>query len=114
MLARYCLLFVSLLWLTDAGADTPDKKRMVPCAVTLKSIGVQKGYTFYWKIVDNTLTVKQDTTLIIPASGGAPFGVDIWALNQKTGKSTDTIHLDNYYAPDYIISIDSINKRHYS
>lgn len=110
MLKRTILAFVGILLLNMAIADTPGKKEMHPSKVTFQNIQQLTGYTFYYQFhySGNTGTFSADTTLVIPPSGGAPDDVQVWAINNKSKKSTDTITFSNYYAPDEVIILSGI------
>jgi hypothetical protein len=92
-------------------ADEPGKKPNNPCRVTLQNVGSLKDYTCYWKkhYEDSTIIIVNDSSIIIPGSGGAPDGAEFWAINKKTKKSTDTIRFANHYSPDYVLILAGVN-----
>ena len=98
-------------------ADTPGKKSMSDSKITFKKINHFGEYTFYWKgEYDSALVVAADTTLMVPRSGGKPMSAMFWGINKKTNELTDTLFLENYYSPDYVITLDTVygNKLNYS
>lgn len=110
MLKRTILAFFGILLLKIAIADTPGKKEMHPSKVTFQNTQQLAGYTFYYQFhySGNTGTFTADTTLVIPPSGGAPDDVQVWAISNKSKKSSDTITFSNYYAPDEVIILSGI------
>lgn len=110
MLKRVFLSAIGMVLLQMAMADSPGKREMHPSKVTFQNIQQLAGYTFYYQFhySGNTGTFTADTTLIIPPSGGAPDEVQVWAINNKSKKSTDTITFSNYYAPDEVIILSGI------
>lgn len=93
-------------------ADTPGKAKNHPNRVTLQNVAALKDYTLYWHkhYGDTTLVVEADTTLEIPGSAGAPDGADFWGIHKKTKRSTDTLHFDNYYDPDYVVILNGVSQ----
>jgi hypothetical protein len=92
-------------------ADTPDKKRMNDSRAQFKNLtAFAEQYRFYvhHHYADTTIELRGDTTVVIPASGGAPDGILFWAVHRKTGASTDTVQYDNYYDPDRLLRLDSV------
>lgn len=110
MLKRTLLAFIGIALLQMAMADTPGKKAMHASKVTFQNVQQLAGYTFYYHFHygDNTGSFTADTTLVIPPSGGAPDDFALWAINNKTNKSTDTITFSNYYSPDEVILLSGI------
>jgi hypothetical protein len=91
-------------------ADTPGKAKMHPCKVTLQNLEKFTNYTFYYTrqyAGDSVFTLKE-SSIIIPPSGGAPDQIGFWGTNTVTKQNTDTITVDNYYAPDYVFIINKI------
>lgn len=98
-------------------ADAPGKKPMYQSDVTIQNVSKLADYDFYWQLeYDSARIFNADSTFIIPGSGGKPMDALLWAMNKKTKTTTDTIFFSNYYAPDYIIAIDTVrgNKLIYS
>jgi hypothetical protein len=95
-----------------AIADTPGKATNHPNKVTLQNVAALKEYTLYWHkhYGDTTIIVNADTSLVIPGSGGAPDGADFWGIHKKTNRSTDTLHFDNYYDPDYVVILNGVSQ----
>jgi hypothetical protein len=93
-------------------ADTPGKATNHPNKVTLQNVAALKDYTLYWHkhYGDTTIIVNADTSLVIPGSGGAPDGADFWGIHKKTNRSTDTLHFDNYYDPDYVVILSGVSQ----
>lgn len=104
------VLVVFAISIFTAQADVPGKATNHGNKVTLQNVAALKDYTLYWHkhYEDTTITVSSDTSLIIPGSAGAPDGANFWGINKKTGKSTDTIQLSNYYDPDYVLIFSGI------
>lgn len=77
--------------------------------ITFQDVGKMSGYDLVWvrKYDTNKIIFHSDTTLILPSSGGAPDNAIVWAIDKRTGASTDSIIFENYYAPDYVIILDS-------
>jgi hypothetical protein len=107
---RILLSAAGIMLLQIAIADSPGKKEMHESKVSFQNVQQLAGYTFYYQFhySGNTGTFTADTTLVIPPSGGAPDGVELWAINNKTKKSTDTITFNNYYSPDEVIIISGL------
>jgi hypothetical protein len=103
------LLFF-LLFIVSIYADVPGKEKMNESKITLQGINNLKGYSFHYRYHygDKVGTFGLDTTFIIPPSGGAPDGIELWGTNNKTGKCTDTLNFNNYYAPDAVILFNKI------
>lgn len=92
-------------------ADTPGKKVMYESDISIKNTARLSDYIFYWKMQnDSAAMFHRDTTLSIPGSGGRPMNATLWAVNKKTNTSTDTLFFDNYYAPDFEITIDTVTQ----
>ena len=109
-----CILCISIL---NLNADTPGKQSMNSSKVVIENINRLTDYDFYWQPeYDSAKLVNSDTTFVIPSSGGAPYNATFWGVNKATKHSTDTLSFENYYAPDLLITVDSINnnKFHYS
>lgn len=102
--------FYSLIFIFIAKADVPGKEKMNESKVVLQGLSNLKGYTFYYvyHYGNKSGSIGSDTTLIIPPSGGAPDGIELWAVNNKTGKSTDTLAFNNYYDADEVILFKKI------
>ena len=116
-MVRKILFALAYLHFYTANADAPGKRSMFESKVTFKSISKLSDYVFYWKgEYDSANAFNIDSTFIIPGSGGAPLSAIFWGMNKKTSESTDSIFFDNYYAPDFIITLDTIsnNKLLYS
>jgi hypothetical protein len=101
------------LWMMIVGtslADTPGKATNHANKITLQNVGSLQDYTLYWHkhYGDTTLIVEADTSMVIPGSGGAPDGADFWGIHKKTKRSTDTLHFDNYYDPDYVVLLNGM------
>lgn len=108
MLKKFLLVFI-LMYAFKINADTPGKQRMSSSKVTLQNINKLTGYDFYWQLEnDSSMPIMADTTLVIPSSGGAPYNAAFWGINRVTKASTDTLSFENYYAPDIVVTIDSI------
>jgi hypothetical protein len=106
------LLGFGMLMAGIAMADTPGKATNHPNKVTLQNVAALQDYTLYWHkhYGDTTLVVAADTSLIIPGSGGAPDGAEFWGIHKKTKRSTDTLHFDNYYDPDYVVILSGVSQ----
>jgi hypothetical protein len=104
------LCIVSLLSASVCMADTPGKATNHPSKVTLQNVSSLNDYTLYWKkhYDDTTIIVTDDTSLVIPGSGGAPDEAWFWGIHKKTNKSTDTITFSNYYDPDYVLLLNGM------
>lgn len=116
MIKKLLLLIVSL-YAFKINADTPGKQPMSSSKVTIQNINKVTGYDFYWQAeYDSARSITGDTILVIPSSGGAPYNATFWGVNRITKKSTDTLSFENYYAPDYVVTIDTIdnNKLRYT
>lgn len=116
MIKKFSLL-IFCLYATITKADMPGKKSMSDSKVIIQKINKLTAYDFYWRIEDDSAKlIKGDTTLSIPSSAGAPYNAIFWGVNRETQKSTDTLSFENYYAPDYTVSIDTIenNKFRYT
>ena len=104
------LLLTLCLNLFETQADAPGKRSMFESKVTFKNIPRQGDYIFYWKgRYDSAHAFTIDSTFIIPGSGGAPMDGSFWGVNKNTNQSTDTLFFSNYYAPDFIIKLDTIS-----
>lgn len=103
------VVLLILFCCVKAIADTPGKKAMYESDISIKNTARLSNYVFYWKMEkDSAAMFHHDTTLSIPGSGGRPMNATLWAVNKKTNASTDTLFFDNYYAPDYEITIDTV------
>lgn len=108
---------IAFLYFFIANADAPGKRSISESKVTFKNISKLSDYVFYWKgAYDSARLFTTDSSFIIPGSGGAPMRATCWGINKKTSESTDSIFFDNYYSPDFIITLDTIsgNKLLYS
>lgn len=107
---RTLLAVIGIALLQLAMADTPGKKEMHASKVTFQNVQQLAGYTFYYHFHygDAKGLFSSDTTLVIPPSGGAPDGFELWAVNNKTNKSTDTVTFSNYYSPDEVIILSGV------
>lgn len=101
----HALLAVSVIISMAARADTPGKREMKPSKVSFQNIKQWNGYTFHYDFHygDHHGVLHADSSLLIPGSGGAPDGFEFWAINKKTGRSTDTVAFYNYYDADKVI-----------
>jgi hypothetical protein len=83
---------------------------MYASKVTFQNVQQLPGYTFYYHFHygDAKGIFNTDTTLVIPPSGGAPDGFELWAVNNNTNKSTDTVIFSNYYSPDEVIILSGV------
>lgn len=93
-----------------AKADGPGKAQMHQSKVSFQNVKQLKGYTFYYDFHygDKQGIITNDTSLIIPPSGGAPDSFTFWGINNSTQKSTDTILFSNYYSPDAVIILSGV------
>lgn len=90
-------------------ADVPGKPKNHPSKVSLQNISSLSGYTVYWQTEhEEKVVVKADTGFIIPGSAGGPISAECWAVNKKTGATTDTIRFSNYYDPDHVVLFNGI------
>ncbi len=92
-------------------ADTPGKAKMHPSKVSFQNLASLTDYQFYYRATrsnNDSIYVLKDVSVIIPSSGGAPDGIEFWGVNNSTKKHTDTIEVNNYYAPDYVFIINKI------
>jgi len=111
------ITLLSLFCFSIAIADSPGKKPMYESNISIKNTSRLGDYNFYWSVEgDSARVFSHDTSLTLPGSAGRPMNAILWAVNKKTNTSTDTLFFDNYYAPDYIITIDTVaaNKLLYS
>ena len=116
-MVKKIIFSIACLYFLNAQADAPGKRSMSDSKITFKNTGKLSGYTFYWQLQnDSAEAFTNDSTFIIPGSGGVPTRATVWGIDKKTSESTDSIFLDNYYAPDFIITLDTIsgNKLLYS
>lgn len=107
---------IACLYFFTATADAPGNKAVSDSKVTFKNVSKLTDYVFYWKGKLDSAKFNIDSTFIIPGSRGVPMSALFWGINSKTNESTDSIYFDNYYAPDFIITLDTIsnNKLLYS
>ena len=92
-----------------AFADMPGKATMYNSKVNFQHIPALKGYAFYWQQHNGeTIPVIADTGFDIESSRGAPYRAIFWGIDKISGKPTDTLEFSNYYAPDYLLIIDSV------
>lgn len=104
------LFFFLCLCTIKSNADTPGKQPMSESKISIQNITRLAAYDFYWQVErDSVALIKGDTTVLIPSSGGAPYNAAFWGINKTTNKSTDTLSFENYYAPDYLVMIDTID-----
>lgn len=109
-MAKKILFTIACLYFFTADADAPGKRAMSDSKITFKNISKQSDYIFYWKDkYDSAQAFTIDSSFIIPGSGGTPMNAMVWGINKKTNTSTDTIFFSNYYAPDFIITLDTIS-----
>ena len=111
------LFVVACLYFFLANADAPGKVAIADSKITFKNIAKQSDYIFYWKgEYDSAKAFSVDSAFIIPGSGGKPMNAMVWGINKKNNTSTDTIFFSNFYAPDFIVTLDTIsnNKLLYS
>ncbi|MBP6431872.1 MAG: LPXTG cell wall anchor domain-containing protein [Ferruginibacter sp.] len=105
------LLFVLLFCTINLFADTPGKAKMNPSKVSFQNLASLSNYKFFYQKKyggsDSVYPLK-DGSITIPGSGGAPDGIWFWGINTSTQKHTDTINVDNYYAPDYVFIINKV------
>lgn len=102
---KFFYFSIIMLAFFAAKADSPGKREMHACDVSFQNIKKWNDYTFHYNSqYDNSDgLINTDTTFTIPGSGGVPFGFSIWAINNKTHKSTDTVYFFNHYDPDKVI-----------
>lgn len=103
------LFLICCLYFISANADAPGKRAMSESKISIKNTEKLSDYIFYWKGKYDTANVfYSDSTFSIPGSGGAPLDAIFWAVNKKTNVSTDSLFFSNYYAPDYVITLDTV------
>lgn len=103
-------LFFSLSY---TFADTPGKRKMFDSKISFQNIVKFSNYTFYWSaagVQQNNVILISDTSQYMSATGGAPMDYFLWAVNNQTKKSTDTVSFHNYYSPDYVVIINEIKE----
>ena len=116
-MSKKFLFVIACLYFFTAHADAPGKIAIADSKVTFKNIAKQSNHIFYWKgEYDAAKAFTADSTFIIPGSGGKPMNAMVWGIDNKSNTSTDTIFFSNFYAPDFIITLDTIsnNKLLYS
>ena len=116
-MAKKFLFALACLYFFSANADAPGKVAIADSKITFKNLAKQSDHIFYWKgEYDAAKVFTADSTFIIPGSGGKPMNAMVWGIDKKTNASTDTIFFSNFYAPDFIITIDTVsnNKLLYS
>jgi hypothetical protein len=105
------LTAILLFCFLHSFADTPGKAKMYPSKVSFQNLDSLTNYTFYYRTRygnGDTAYILKDGSIIIPSSGGAPDGIWFWGVNKSTKKYTDTVSVDNYYAPNYVFIINKI------
>lgn len=103
------LLALALLTASFACADVPGKATMYDSKVNFQHIPALKEYVFYWQQRDrDRIKVTSDTGFDIQSSRGAPYRAMFWGVSKSSNLSTDTLEFANYYAPDYLLIIDSV------
>ena len=107
----FSVIFLSALMSFNAFADTPGKATMYDSQISFQNIEKFAEFNFYWKRerVDQPQLITKDISVSMESTHGAPTEYYFWAVNKVTQKSTDTIEFHNYYAPDYVIILNSIN-----
>ncbi len=116
-MAKKIFFVITCLYIFSANADAPGKVAIADSKITFKNIAKQIDYIFYWKgEYDSAKTFNNDSIFTIPGSGGKPMNAMVWGINRKSNTSTDTIFFSNFYAPDFIVTLDTIsnNKLLYS
>ena len=109
-MAKKILFAIACLYFFTAIADAPGKVAIADSKIIFKNIAKQSDHIFYWKgEYDSAKAFSADSTFIIPGSGGKPMNAMIWGVDKKTNASTDTIFFSNFYAPDFIVTIDTIS-----
>ncbi len=104
------IFLLSLFYFSIACADSPGKKNMYESKISIRNTDHLIGYDFYWSMEGDSATVfNHDSSFTIPGSAGRPMNAALWAVNKKTNLSTDTLFFSNYYAPDYLITFDSVS-----
>jgi hypothetical protein len=99
----FCLSLIVL-------ADTPGKATMYDSQISFQNIEKFKDYNFYWSSENGNQPqlITKDITESMASTHGAPMQYIFWAVNKATQKSTDTVEFHNYYAPDYVIILNSL------
>jgi hypothetical protein len=101
---------IACLYFFTAIADAPGKVAIADSKITFKNIAKQSNFIFYWKgEYDSAKSFIAESTFIIPGSGGKPMNAMVWAIDKKTNAGTDTIFFSNFYAPDFIVTVDTIS-----
>lgn len=116
MIREFLFIFLCLCTI-KSNADAPGKQPMSESKISIQNISRLADYDFYWQVeYDSAKSIMVDTILLIPSSGGAPYNAAFWGVHKTTKQSTDTLSFENYYAPDYLIMIDTIanNKFRYT
>ncbi len=110
MIKQSLLILAFFMLSSIAWADVPGKREMKSCTIRIQGIATFNDYRFYYvnNYGEEKNLFRTDTNLIIPGSGGAPFSLFVWAINNKSNKSTDTLVFDNYYSPNKVVTIRKI------
>src|SRR5437588_6644767 len=95
-----------------AFSDAHGKKTMTGSKLSFQNTRKFDQFDFYWKFEnDSARLFNSDTSFIIPGSAGRPLEARFWAVNKKTKNHSDTLFFQNYYAPDYVIILDSAGSK---
>jgi|GEM_PF-2021902 len=106
---RFCIFLFACFSPAFAFADMPGKATMYDSKVNFQHITALKDYVFYWQQRDReVIKVTSDTGFDIQSSRGAPYRALFWGISKSSNLSTDTLEFANYYAPDYLLIIDSV------
>jgi hypothetical protein len=112
---KQLIVFILLICTINLFADTPGKATMHDSKISFQNVTNTSHTTFYWQM-ENAKEVSMltsDTSFFMSASRGAPVEYKFWGINSHVSPpmSTDTISFHNYYSPDYVIIINSIEGR---
>jgi hypothetical protein len=105
------LLIIALIVPTNNSyADTPGKAKMSDSKVVLEGLNQFSTYQFFAAPSYKAAFEIKDTnnTITIPASGGAPNSLLVWAISKVTNASTDTLTFNNYYDANKVVTVSAI------
>ena len=89
---KYLLVFYMLISAFCSFADVPGNKPRPDYDLTCTGIRQYEDYLFFWQQNNVVRSLKDSGIIKIQGGYGEPQCVEVWAINRKNFKHTDTLY----------------------
>lgn len=109
---KYLFSYYLLLITLYSFADMPGNKPRPDYSVKITGLKEYKEYTFYSQGYDSAVILRDSSSIYIQGGFGAPMCVNVWAVQQKSNKHTDTLNFCSISSENDKAGILTIQNNH--